>query len=458
MVNNKSSLGRSSRFRRALWLVVLLGIAGGGAYYWRYRNAHLPPPVTFQTTAIELRRIVGRVSATGTLQARVTVLVGSQVSGRIQKILVDYNSSVKKGELVAKIDPTIFEANVAQARANHLSARADLERTKAQAMLAEKQLARLKALGQDQLATQSDIDTAETNLAVAKAQIRSAEASVQQTAASLRQSQTNLSFTTIVSPIDGTVISRSVDVGQTVAASLQAPTLFTIAEDLRKMQVNTNISEGDVGRLATGMKASFTVDAFPGQRFFGKIAQIRNAAQTLQNVVTYNAIIEFDNPELKLRPGMTANVSIIYAERSDVLAVPNAALRFNPPPEANLKLPEKAGGRSRAGGLPGSAGPPGPAGAAIPAGQRRPRGSGNSGDPSAPGASDTKTVWIPKGTSAEAVSIKVGLSDGSYSELVESPFKDGDQVVTDATVSGQATTAAAPGGASPPTRGMRRML
>lgn len=448
MVKNSLPLGRSSKLRRVLWVLVLFGAAGGGVYYWRYRNAHQPPPVTFQSSPIEKRRILGKVSATGTLQARVTVLVGSQVSGRIQKLLVDYNSTVKKGELVAKIDPTIFEANVAQAQANHLSARADLERTRAQAILAEKQLARLRGLGKDQLATQADIDTAETSLAVAVAQIHAAEASVQQTAASLRQSQTNLSFTTIVSPIDGTVISRSVDVGQTVAASLQAPTLFTIAEDLRKMQVNTNVSEGDVGRLSTGMKASFSVDAFPGQRFFGTIVQIRNAAQTVQNVVTYNAIIEFDNPELKLRPGMTANVSIIYAERIDVLALPNAALRFNPPPEANLKLPEKAS-KTRSEGASG------------PSGQRGPRSSAGPGGPSGGGATESKTIWLPKGDSAEVATIKVGLSDGTFSELLESPLKEGDKVVTDATVSGKSTsgsTSTSPGAAAPPGGGMRRMF
>jgi HlyD family secretion protein len=193
------------------------------------------------------------------------------------------------------------------------------------------------------------------------------------------------------------------------------------------------------------MKASFTVDAFPGQRFFGSIAQIRNAAQTVQNVVTYNAIIEFDNPELKLRPGMTANANIIYSERPDALAVPNAALRFNPPPEANLKAPERVGAE---GG--GRAGPG--------AGQRGPRGTGNPGALGNTG-SDTKVLWIPKGTSAESVTVKIGLSDGTYSELVESPLKDGDKVIVDATVSGKAVTAnTTPSNAGPPGGGMRRMF
>jgi HlyD family secretion protein len=451
MVKTSPPIGKKSKFGPVLWLIALLCLGGTGYGYWRYQKAHQPPPVTYQTAVVEKRSIVGKVSATGTLQARVTVLVGAQVSGRIQKLLVDYNSTVTKGQLVAKIDPTIFEANVAQAQANYMSAKADLERTKAQAMLAEKQLARLRSLSTDQLATQADVDAAETNLAVTKAQVSSSQASVLQAAASLKQSQTNLSFTTIVSPIDGTVISRSVDVGQTVAASLQAPTIFTIAEDLRKMQVNTSISEGDVGRLATGMKTTFSVDAFPGQRFQGSIVQIRNAATTVQNVVTYNAIIEFDNPELKLRPGMTASVSITYSERNDVLAVPNAALRFNPPPEANLKAPER-GTRTRP---EGSSRPHAADQAAIPTGSP----SAGAADPSiAPnqtgprtkdksGQSDWKTVWIPKGASAEAITVKVGLSDGTYTELSNTKLNEGDQVITDSTVNGKSTGSAATSGA-----------
>jgi HlyD family secretion protein len=453
MVNNSPPIGKKSKLRPILWLVALLCLGGAGYGYWRYQQVHQPPPVTYQTAPIEKRNIVGKVSATGTLQARVTVLVGAQVSGRIQKLLVDYNSTVNKGQLVAKIDPTIFEANVAQAQANYMSAKADLERTKAQALLAEKQLARLQSLSKDQLATQADVDAAETNLAVTKAQVSSSQASVLQAAASLKQSQTNLSFTTIVSPIDGTVISRSVDVGQTVAASLQAPTIFTIAEDLRKMQVNTSISESDVGRLATGMKTTFTVDAFPGQRFQGAIVQVRNAATTVQNVVTYNAIIEFDNPELKLRPGMTASVSITYSERNDVLAIPNAALRFNPPPEANLKAPDKpTRTRPDGSGRPPAASPstdssgspaPGSPSQEGPSNQAAPRGSGRSGQ------SDFKTVWIPKGTSAEAVMVKVGLSDGTYTELLGSKLKEGDPVITDSTVNGKSSGGANTPGASP---------
>lgn len=446
MVNHTSPpIGKKSKGRFVLWLLAPLCLAGGAYGYWQYQKSHQPPPVTFQTAAIEKRSIVGKVTCTGTLQARVTVQVGSQVSGRIQKLFADYNSTVKKGEVVAKIDPTLFEAALAKEQANYMSAKAALDKSKAQAELAEKKLARLKGLGAEQLATQADIDTAETDAAVAKSQISSSEAALQQVVASLQSAKTNLSFTTIVSPIDGTVISRSVDVGQTVAASLQAPTIFTIAEDLRKMQVATSVSESDVGRLTAGMKATFTVDAFPGQRFQGSIVQIRNAATTVQNVVTYSAIIEFDNSELKLRPGMTASVTITYSERNDVLAVPNAALRFSPPPEANLKAPERPL-RARPDGsapthLQGAAAELASSASAAPAGESSVpvEGRQRGGRPS---SSDFKTVWIPKGASAEALMVRVGLTDGTFTELVGDKLKEGDKVVTESTVNGKSSGSA----------------
>ncbi|MGD0053781.1 MAG: efflux RND transporter periplasmic adaptor subunit, partial [Vulcanimicrobiaceae bacterium] len=325
------------RFRWIGWVVFLVAVVAAGAGYWRYRNAHQPPPVAYQTAPLGRRHVVGRVTATGTLLATVTVQVGTQVSGRVQKLFVDYNSPVKKGQVVAKIDPLLFQAALEQARANLASAKAALKSAAAQADLATRQLAREQSLVLDHLAAQQDVDTAESNAHVTAAQVDVAAASLAQAQAQLHQAETNLSYTDIVSPIDGTVISRAVDVGQTVAASLQAPVLFTIAEDLRKMQVNTNVSEGDVGRLEQGMSAFFTVDAYPGQRFRGTISQIRNAATTVSNVVTYDAVIDVDNGDLRLRPGMTANATVIYAEKRDVLAVANSALRFKPPPEANVQ-------------------------------------------------------------------------------------------------------------------------
>jgi len=335
---------------RLLWTALLLIVLAGGAAVWRYRASHSVSDVQYKTAPVELRRIVGRITASGTLSAIVTVQVGTQVSGRIQKLNADFNSEVKQGQLVAKIDPQIFEASVQQAQANYMSAKAGVVTAEASALNADRQYARTKALHDQNLAAQSDLDTADANVATTHAAIDAAKANLAQALASLHQAEVNLSYTTIVSPIDGVVISRNVDVGQTVAASLSAPTLFTIAQDLTKMQVDTNVAEGDVGRLEVGMKAYFTVDSFPGQRFPGKIRQIRNAATTLQNVVTYDAVIDVDNKDLRLRPGMTANVVVVYAERPKVLAVANAALRFRPPPSLAGSAASVEGPRHRGGG------------------------------------------------------------------------------------------------------------
>ncbi len=414
--------------RVAAWVLSLLLLVAACLAAWRYHKLHQPPPVTYQTTTVSRRHIVGRVTATGTLLATVTVQVGTQVSGRIQKLFADYNSPVKKGQLVAKIDPLLFQASVEQARANYASAQAALKSAKAQADLAVKQLAREQTLLKENLAAQQDVDSAQSNAQVTVAQVDVASASVAQNEAQLHQALTNLSYTDIVSPIDGTVISRSVDVGQTVAASLQAPILFTIAEDLSKMQVNTNVSEGDVGRLEEGMPAYFTVDAYPGQRFRGKISQIRNAATTVSNVVTYDAVIDVDNADLRLRPGMTANSTVTYADKKDVLAVPNAAIRFRPPPEANAV---KAAGSAE------SRRPRDPGSASGQAGEGRGEGRGEN-------KNDAKAIWILNGGVPVQVPLKTGLSDGAYTEILNPDVKDGDLVIVDATVAGKESASPAP--------------
>jgi HlyD family secretion protein len=418
--------------KRLFSLLGLVLVAFGIVAYWRYSQANKPPDIQYRTQPVEKRRILGKVTASGTLQAVVTVQVGSQVSGRIQKLMADFNSSVKKGELIAKIDPQLFQAAVEQASANYSSAGANVVKAQAQALDAERQFTRAKALKAEGLTSQADLDTAETNVGVARAQIDVAKAALEQARAALNQAKVNLSYTSILSPIDGTVISRSVDVGQTVAASLQAPILFTIAEDLKKMRVNTNVAEADVGRLQAGMPAYFTVDAFPGQRFKGKIAEIRNAPQTLQNVVTYDAVIDVDNSDMRLRPGMTANVSINYAERDGALAVPNAALRFRPPPE----VAGSSSGDARRG--PGAAGGPRVGNHA----------DGGVGDT----PNDARTVWILRGASAQPESIHLGLSDGSVTEVIDGNLHEGDAVVLDATVAGK------PSGGPSGTGALRRVF
>jgi len=435
------------------WVITILVLAGLGFGIWRWQKARKIIRVDYKTEAVRRKRVTGKVTASGTLQAKVTVQVGAQVSGRLTKINVDFNSTVKKGELIAQLDPQLYAATVLQAQANYASAKASVAKAEAQQHDADLVLQRTKALAEQTLATAADLQTAETTVSVARATTDVARASLQQSSASLNQANVNLSYTNIYSPIDGTVISRAVDVGQTVAASLQAPVLFTIAEDLRTMQVYTNISEGDVGRLETGMATSFTVDAFPGQKFKGKVGQIRNAAQTVQNVVTYNAVIDAENPNLKLRPGMTATVNITYAERDDVLSISNAAVRFRAPAE-----------------LMSTPGQPGPFGSAAPAssvergagrsGQtgQRPGGSGraNAGDTTTP---QNRTVWILQDNKPVSASIQVGLSDGTVTEITGGNIHEGDLAITDASIAGSSgASAPAASGASAGAPRMGRMF
>ncbi|HSY20826.1 MAG TPA: efflux RND transporter periplasmic adaptor subunit [Polyangiaceae bacterium] len=469
---------------RIIWIAVLLLVIGAGGAYWRYRWLHRAPEVEYKTAPVERRHIIGRITASGTLSAIVTVQVGTQVSGRVSKLNADFNSPVKKGDVVAKIDPQLFEASVQQAQANLMSAQAGVATAAANAVNADKQYARTKALHDQNLAAQSDLDTAEANVAVSHAAIDNAKASLAQAVASLHQAQVNLSYTNIVSPIDGVVISRAVDVGQTVAASLSTPTLFTIAQDLTKMQVDTNVAEGDVGRLEVGMRAFFTVDSFPGQRFVGKIRQIRNSATTLQNVVTYDAVIDVDNVDLRLRPGMTANVTVVYAERPHVLSVPNAALRFRPPASLSggtgtaagtasregsgegthrrrAQAEGQGGGENTDGGTGGDNGGSATGGGAGGGGQGQGhgggqgrggwqgRGGGNGGGD----ASEGRTLWVMRGGSPQAVTVHAGLTDGTNTEIVDGDLAEGDSVVVEST--SPDAPAAAPSGGMP---SMRRMF
>jgi HlyD family secretion protein len=449
-------------------LALLLLVAG--LVVWRVRAARQGAAFKYETATVDQGKVVARVTATGTLSALVTVQVGSQVSGTIAALEVDYNSPVKKGQVIARIDPRLFQAAVEQARANVVAASGNLARAQAQAVDAERQMRRQRELGERKLVAQADVDTAQSNAEAAAASVEAARGTLAQARAALTQANTNLAYTTIVSPTDGVVISRSVDVGQTVAASLQAPTIFVIAQDLKKMQVDTSVAESDVGRLREGMPATFTVDAYPGRVFEGKIRQVRNAPQTVQNVVTYDAVVDVQNPDLALKPGMTATVTFIYAQRDDAIRVPNAAIRFRAPPgmpgtelvqaAQGPGQPPAAAGQPGAGapgaggGAPGAGGPAGGAAADGAAGgngghRQWGGGGGGSGRPGrqAGGEGGPRTVWVLRNGQPEPVRIRTGISDGTFTELREGALESGDVLVTDAT--GPAGSAKPAGGGPP---------
>jgi HlyD family secretion protein len=389
--------GGRLRARKAVkYAAVSLLAAAGLVAAARVPRAPAAARFKLETAKVDRGDIHAKVTANGALSALVTVNVGSQVSGRVQALFADFGSAVKQGQVVATIDPALFRAATAQAAANHRAAVATVERARAQVSNAQKQLARDESLHREGLTTSAELETAEATLAVARADLDVARANVNHTAAALAQSELNLKYTTIISPIDGIVISRNVDVGQTVAATLQAPTLFTIAQDLTHMQVDTNVAEADVGRIRAGMDATFTVDAYPKRAFHGKVRQVRDNAQTIQNVVTYDAVVDVDNSARLLKPGMTANVSFTYANRDSVVRIPNTALRFRPEPAA---VTEFMHGRT------------------VPA----------------PAPPDGRLVWRLDAASAAPLVVQIGVSDGTYTELVSGALKAGDALVVEAT-------------------------
>jgi HlyD family secretion protein len=385
-----------------LLIVAAIG-AGAGAYYVRRGG----PEVQINTSPITRGDIVDTVGATGTLQAVNTVQVGSQVSGNIQWLGADFNTIVHKGQKIAELDPSLFQAqveqasaNLAQARANLIKAESELERTRVQLTDAQQKYTRAKELAARSLLPQSELDAAKTAVDSAQASLSSQQATVAQTQAAVTQSQAsvnqnkvNLQHTIITAPIDGIITQRSVDVGQTVAASLQSPTLFIIAADLTKMQVNANIDEADVGRIRPGQHVTFHVDAYPTETFEGTVSQIRLQPVVVQNVTTYGTVIDVPNPQLKLKPGMTATVKVEIAKRSDALRVPNTALRFRPTPELfaalNQQVPPEAqlagsGNRSGRGGQGRNAGAATPG--AAPAAGTGATDTGTAGSTPAPAA------------------------------------------------------------------------
>ncbi len=354
--------GRALSFATAVSLV-LVACSGDGPSY--------------RTAPVKRGDIQQTVTATGTVNPVTTVLVGTQVSGTIKTLYVDFNSRVKKGQLIAQIDPTLFQTQLAQAQANTDHAEAALRD-------AERTLNQNKALYAKNLVAKNDYDAAVTGYDGAKAQLAQAKAALQ-------SAVTNLSYTKIYSPVDGIVISRNVDIGQTVAASFQTPTLFSIAQDLTKMQIDTNVAESDIGAVQVGQEVDFTVDAYPDTTFKGKVWQKRQAPIIVQNVVTYDTVIQVNNRDLKLMPGMTANVSIIIATRNNVLRIPNAALRFKPSER------------------PAAAGP-------------------------AAGAGEKKgpSVWVLENNKPKRVAVGLGISDGSFTEVLSDGLQEGQQLIVEA--------------------------
>lgn len=498
----------------------MLAVAGGA--YWYYGGQ--PAQSSFRLAKIERGNLVAAVSSTGTLNPVVSVQVGSQVSGQVKEIFVDYNSVVKKGDVIARIDPDSFALRVNQAmadleagrataltqRANVAALQAEVSRAQVALAEAERDLKRNQMLvekgfvsqavlekSQSAVATaRENVKTAQAQRAVGEAQVKNGEALVRQRESQLAQAKVDLERTTIRAPVDGIVISRSVDAGQTVAASLQAPTLFLIARNLTDMQVEASIDEAEIGRVAVGQDTTFTVDSFPGRTFNGKITQVRKAAQVVQNVVTYIAVISAPNPDQALLPGMSTNVRIITARRNDVVKLPNAALRFRPPGVAAPK-PQTKGGD---GAKPAAKAKPGgnaqatrdrltselglseeqqarleaiqretrekiaaitadtPAQRKRAIGQLRAQSRGQIAEMLTPeqrvkyeamiasqqGITERRgTVWaLDAGEKPRAVNVRLGISDGSYTEVLGDSLKPGDEIIVGLAGAGARTTQA----------------
>ncbi len=398
MANNGSS-------RSISWIIVALIIVGvAGAIAW-HMFAHQNSGPSYQTTEVTRDDVIQAVTATGTLNPVTNVLVGSQISGNIEKLYADWNSPVKANQVVAQIDPASYKSAVEQADGDLSNAMANLELTQVEAK-------REDELFNNKLVSESDHDTA-------IATYHQAEATVEMKKAALDNAKVNLERCTIYSPVDGIVIQRSVDVGQTVAASLSAPTIFIIANDLTKMQIDAQVAEADVGGVEEGQHVDFRVDAFPFRTFIGKVQQIRNSPTNYQNVVSYDSVISVDNSDLKLRPGMTATVSIVIGARTNVLKIPNSALRFHPPemPTTEVKSNRVQTASAGPANAPGAHGP----------GMEKGHGSGQHGE-----RSPTRTIYVLDKSNKDAkptpVQIKIGLSDGIYTE-VKDGLTEGQEVI-----------------------------
>lgn len=411
--------------RRTFAIIALLGAVGVGVWFLLF-GSDSPTVIRYKTAVLERGAVVSVVNATGTVTPVVAVQVGTQVSGMIKSLNADFNSVVKSGEVIAQIDPAPFQARRDQTAGNLGMAQAAVSKARVDLTQRTRELERIKGLLAQQFVSQNDVDVARTAHENAQAHLKLAEAQLKQAEATLAAAELDLRYTTIRSPVNGIVIARNVEVGQTVAASFATPNLFLIALDLTHMQVDTNVSEADIGGIAEGKEAVFTVDAYPGELFRGKIRQVRNAPINIQNVVTYNVVVEVENQDLRLKPGMTANVSIVVAQREQVLKVPTAALRFMPP-----AVPLGGGAIDSATAAPKTD---------VVA---EPRG---------------KSLWrLGSGDQPEAVPIQPGLSDGLFTEVAGATLQEGDRVIVglESPRSEQKATNLPPGFGSPRQRSGR---
>jgi HlyD family secretion protein len=408
--------------------IVLVALSAGGWYAWRKWGRREKPPA-YRTVKIERGAIVQSVRATGTVQPRKLVQVGTQVNGPILKLGADFNSRVQAGDVVAQIDPAVYQANLAQGEANLARGRAAVDEARARVLQASNDLARAAGLARRDLLSPADLDAASTTAVSAEAQLKVTLATVAQNEAALQLARANLGYTTIRTPVDGIVISRNVDEGQTVVASMSAQTLFTVATDLRTVLISASVPEADIGLIRQEQSVTFNVDAYPAI-FTGSVDQVRLSASSVQNVVTYPVIVRADNPDQKLFPGMTANISCIVAERTNTLKVANAALRFKPPARP-------AGG----GGKPD-----------------KPDRSDKSDRPAGPekeGEGRGK-LWVAEADgSLRPIRVTTGISDGSFTEIGGDGLEEGLEIVTGMAENGGKPGAVNPFMPTPPSRRMR---
>ena len=422
--------------RTRLWLsiVAIVVAVGAGIYYYRSDVAAVAP--TLNTAEVSQGDVIATVEATGTLEAVTTVEVGTQVSGTIKTLGADFNSQVRQGQVIAQLDSSLFDTQVAQEQATVARLKAEVLRARVQAEDAQVKLGRARDLAQKELIAKSDLDAAVSTANAADASVKSAEAQLVQAQASLNQAQVTLSHTIIRAPIDGVVIARNVNVGQTVAASMQAPTLFVLAQNLKEMLVNASVDESDIGKIQTNQPVRFRVDAYPNETFHGTVSQVRLQPKVEQNVVSYVTVIDVPNPDLKLKPGMTAAVTIETGRANDAIKVPNAALRFRPTQEAFEALGQKAPEpRQRPEGQTASGGPQASAPQDGGGNQRRERGDGT----------QRNAVWVLAQNTLKRVPVQVGISDGTSTAVTSSDLPPGTRVVTGMTTA-SATPAAAPAG------------